>query len=200
MLESGESTPVSALSALIKLQQITSGYIAVPGREELLYIGEDNPRVRAVVEAVEDVAGKVIVWAKFREEVRAIAEALTEAGRRVVQYHGDVRARDREAAVDRLQTGDADTFVGIQKAGGTGLTLSAAETTIYCSNDYSALLRNQSEDRNHRIGTTATVVYIDIVAAGTIDEAITKAHQWKTGLAATILGDCKLDFRGLISA
>ena len=199
-LESGEATAVSALSALIKLQQITSGYVVVPGREELMYIGDDNPRIQAVVEAVEDTKGKVIVWARFREEVRALAEALAGAGRKVVQYHGDVKPADREAAIDRLQHGDADVFIGVQKAGGTGLTLTAAETTIYCSNEYSAIVRNQSEDRNHRKGTTGTVVYLDIVARGTIDEAITKAHQWKTDLASAILGDCKLDFRGLISA
>ena len=199
-LETGEVTAVSALSAIIKLQQITSGYVVVPGREELMYVGEANPRVQAVVDAVEDCAGKVIVWARFREEVRALAEALAAAGRKVVQYHGDVKAADRELAIDRLQNGDADVFIGVQKAGGTGLTLTAAETTIYCSNEYSAIVRNQSEDRNHRKGTTGTVVYIDIVAAGTIDEAITKAHQWKTDLASTILGDCKLDFRGLLSA
>ena len=198
-LENGDVSPVSALSALIKLQQITSGYVVVPGREELLYIGDDNPRVQAVVDAVEDVTGKVIVWARFREEVRALAEALTKAGRVVVQYHGDVKPADRELAIDRLQHGDADVFIGVQKAGGTGLTLTAAETTIYCSNEYSAIVRNQSEDRNHRKGTTGTVVYIDIVARGTIDEAITKTHQWKTDLASNILGDCKLDFRGLLA-
>lgn len=200
MLETGEATAVSALSALVKLQQITSGYVVVPGREELMYIGEANPRVQAVVDAVEDVQGKVIVWARFREEVRALAAALGAAGREVVQYHGDVKPTDRELAIDRLQNGDADVFIGVQRAGGTGLTLTAAETTIYCSNEYSAIVRNQSEDRNHRKGTTGTVVYIDIVAAGTIDESITKAHQWKTDLSSAILGDCKLDFRGLISA
>ena len=199
-IESGELTAVSALSALIKLQQITSGYVVVPGRDELMYVGEDNPRIAAVVEAVEGVMGKVIVWARFREEVRALAAALSAAGRRVVQYHGDISAADREEAIDSLQHGAADVFIGVQKAGGTGLTLTAAETTIYCSNEYSAIVRNQSEDRNHRKGTTGTVVYIDIVAAGTVDEAITRAHQWKTDLASTILGDCKLDFRGLLSA
>lgn len=196
-LEDGSATSVSALASLVKLQQITSGYVVVPGREEPMYVGDKNPRISAVVDYIEDNvgSGKVIVWAKFREEVAALAAALTKAGRKVVQYHGDVKERDREAAIDNFQTGDADTFLGVQKAGGTGLTLTAAETTIYCSNEWSSMLRNQSEDRNHRKGTTGTVVYIDVVATGTIDEAITKSHQWKTDLAATILGDRGLDLR-----
>lgn len=195
-LEDGTATSVSALASLVKLQQITSGYVVVPGRDEPMYVGDDNPRVEAVCDYItNNVRGKVIVWARFREEVAALAAALTAAGRKVVQYHGDVRERDREAAIDSFQTGDADAFIGVQKAGGTGLTLTAAETTIYCSNEWSAMLRNQSEDRNHRKGTTGTVVYVDIVATGTIDEAITSAHQWKTDLAATILGDRGLDLR-----
>lgn len=198
-LEGGEATPVSALASLVKLQQITSGYVVVPGREELLYIGDGNPRIQAVVDALEDVKGKAIVWARFREEVRALAAALKAAGKVCVEYHGGVNPADREAAIDRLQHGDADVFIGVQKAGGTGLTLTAAETTVYCSNEYSAIVRNQSEDRNHRKGTTGTVVYIDVVARGTIDEAITKTHQWKTDLANAILDGCKLDMRGFLT-
>ena len=197
-LENGELTAVSALSSLIKLQQITSGYVVVPGREELLYLEDENPRIQAVVSAVEDVRGKVIVWARFREEVRALGVALRAAGRTVVEYHGGVSAADREVAIDSIQNGEADVFIGVQKAGGTGLTLTAAETTIYCSNEYSAIVRNQSEDRNHRKGTTGTVVYIDIVATGTLDESITRAHQWKTDLAGAILGDKKLNLRGFL--
>lgn len=196
-LEDGTMTPVAALASLVKLQQITSGFVVVPDRDELMYIGEKNPRVEAVSDYIDEntePGHKVIIWAKFREEVRALRSRLGER-RSVVEYHGAIPGKDREVAIDSFQKGDAEVFIGIQKAGGTGLTLTAAELTIYCSNEHSALLRNQSEDRNHRKGTTGTVTYVDIVARGTIDEAITKAHQWKTDLAATILGDRKLDLR-----
>lgn len=197
-LENGEHTPVSALASLVKLQQITSGYVVVPGREELMRIDGTNPRIESLVEYASTVKGKIIVWARFREEVRALAAALTEAGWKVAEYHGDVKPADREKAIDGLQHGDITAFIGVQKAGGTGLTLTAAETTIYCSNEHSAIVRNQSEDRNHRKGTTGTVVYCDMVAVGTIDESIAKAHQWKTDLAGTILGDSGMDLRGLL--
>lgn len=198
-LENGEETPVSALASLVKLQQITSGYVVVPGREEPMYIGDGNPRVEAIANYVaENVSGKVIIWCRFREEIRVLAGVLRAAGRVVVEYHGDVKEDAREDAVDLLQNGNADVFIGIQKAGGTGLTLTAATTTIYCSNEYSSLVRLQSEDRNHRKGTIADVLYIDVVATGTIDEAITKAHQYKTEVTSTILGDRGLDLRGLV--
>lgn len=197
-LEDGTITPVSALASLVKLQQITSGYIVVPGEEELLYIGEKNPRIDLVTETVCDIRGKVIVWAKFREEISALAASLRKAGRVVVEYHGGIKPKERDDAIESLQNGNADVFLGVQKAGGTGLTLTAAETTIYCSNEHSAIVRLQSEDRNHRKGTINHYGYIDVVASGTIDDAITRAHQWKTALASTVLGDRKLDLRGFL--
>jgi len=106
-----------------------------------------------------------------------------------VEYHGDVNDVDREAAVDGFQNGDATAFVGQPQSGGIGLTLTAANTVIYYSNDYNSETRKQSEDRAHRIGTKANVVYVDLIATGTVDEAISRALQRKSELAAAILGD-----------
>jgi SNF2 family DNA or RNA helicase len=198
-LEDGSVTPVSALASLVKLQQITSGYVVVPGREDLLYVDEKNPRLEALMTSVEPFAGrkKFIVWARFREEIAAIAARLRKEGLRVVEYHGGISAKDREAAIDELQEGAADAIVMNQQAGGTGLTLTAAAYAIYYSNYYSLLRRIQSEDRNHRIGTEKFakdgVVYIDLIAEDTIDSGIALALQQKADLAATILGDRKLN-------
>lgn len=189
VLEDGEVTAVAKLSAIMKLQQITSGFIIKPERGGLMYVSEGNPRLAALVEAAEEVHGKFIVWARFKEELRAVAQALRAAGRCVVEYHGDVSPKDREVAVDEFQHGEATVFVGQPQSGGIGLTLTAAETVFYYSNDYNSETRRQSEDRAHRIGTRRPVLYIDLVATDTIDEEITTALQRKSSLAAMILGD-----------
>lgn len=195
-LEDGSLQPVAALAALVKLQQITSGFVIKP-EGGVLYVDERNPRLEALCDALEDVDGSVLVWARFKEEITAVSAALRKAGRRVVEYHGGVNAKDREAAVDAIQSGKADVFVGNAQAGGIGLTLTAAETTVYFSNDWNLATRLQSEDRNHRIGTRNNVVYIDLAASDTIDESIARALQRKEGMAAAILGDTGLDFRGV---
>lgn len=195
-LEDGSLQPVAALAALVKLQQITSGFVIKP-EGGVLYVDERNPRLEALCDALEDVDGSVLVWARFKEEIAAISAALRKAGRRVVEYHGGVKVKDREAAVDAIQSGKADVFVGNAQAGGIGLTLTAAETTVYFSNDWNLATRLQSEDRNHRIGTRNNVVYIDLAASDTIDESIARALQRKEGMAAAILGDTGLDFRGV---
>lgn len=187
-LEAGEVETVSALAALGKMQQITSGFVHIDGEPRLLAT-EDNPRMKALLEVVDDVEGQFIVWARFREELRQIAEALEAAGIPTVSYHGGVGRDARSEAVDAFQAGRARAFVGQPESGGIGLTLTAAETAIYYSNDFNLGTRLQSEDRCHRIGTRRNVVYIDLMAVGTIDGPIARALQRKSAIAAEILGD-----------
>lgn len=188
----GRETPVRRLGAMTKLQQITSGFVMIDGEVIRPPQLADNPRLDALMELIEDDDAPVIVWARFREELSMIAAALRKAGRRVVQYHGGVSAVDRDAAVDAMQMGAADAFVGQPQAGGIGLTLTRAEWTVYYSNDFNLETRLQSEDRNHRIGTKKSVRYVDLVARNTLDEAIVRSLQRKERLGATMLGDKKL--------
>lgn len=180
---------VKQLAALTKLQQITSGFVMLHG--DAIELQEESPRMETFLDVMEDIEGQVIVWARFREEIERICKELRAKGYRVAEYHGGVKAKDREAYVDGFQRGDYDVFVANQQAGGTGLTLTAAETAIYFSNDFDLLNRQQSEDRNHRIGTKKNVVYIDLCAEDTIDERITSRLQAKAEVAAAVLGDLR---------
>jgi SNF2 family DNA or RNA helicase len=188
-IELGDQTelPVSELASLVKLQQITSGYVNTPMGVQ--YVSEQNPRLETLMEIIEDVEGQFIVWARFREELSAIAAALNKAEISNVEYHGGVATADRERAVNSFSGGQARAFVGQPQSGGIGLTLTAAETVIYYSNDFNLETRLQSEDRAHRIGTKRNVVYIDIAAEGTIDEQISHNLQRKQRVAAVVLGD-----------
>lgn len=179
---------VSELAALTKLQQIAAGFTILPDKS-MHYVEEGNTRLKALEEVVENwtEGKKFIVWARFREELRAVSALLRERGLKVVEYHGGVSTADREVALDTFQNGDADVFVAQQQAGGIGLTLTAAEMAIYYSQDFSSENRKQSEDRNHRIGTKQSVLYIDICAEDTIDEAITRRLQMKAALATAML-------------
>lgn len=183
---------VSALAALLKLQQITSGFVMLDGTTRLLPNAE-NTRMKALKDALQDIDGQFIIWARFREELRQIAELLQSMDISFVEYHGGVGDKDREMAVDKFQAGTARAFVAQPQSGGTGLTLTAAETVIYYSNDFNLDTRRQSEDRAHRIGTKKNVVYIDLVAEDTIDEKIARSLQAKQLISSQIMGDNTLD-------
>ena len=182
----------SPLTVQSKLRQVASGFIMVEGDvEEPEEFDEEamNARLKALKEVISNGSGPMIIWASFKEEIRQILRMLArEYPEQVaVSYYGDTSEADRVAAVDALQSGQAGFFVASQAAGGTGLTLTAAERVAYFSNSFHLVERVQSEDRNHRIGTVRPVTYTDIVAIDTINERLVQLLQAKSRNAETVM-------------
>lgn len=186
---------VAKLNVVAKLQQITSGFI-LSKDGSTIFVEDENPRLKALKELLESFEGqKVIIWAWFKEEIRAIARLCLAMGRTPIEYHGGTSDKDRNAGIDSFQTGDTDTFIGNQASGGIGITLTAASTVVYYSNNFNLEHRAQSEDRAHRTGQKNLVTYFDIIAEDTVDDKISRALQMKTDLAAEVLKDSSFLFR-----
>ncbi len=92
-------------------------------------------------------------------------------------------------ALFQEKKGPTRYFVGNAQTGGYGITLTAANTVIYYSNNYDLEKRLQSEDRAHRIGQTGSVTYVDLIAENTVDETIVKALRKKINIANEIMGE-----------
>lgn len=185
-----EETPFNKLVAAMKLAQITSGYYIHPLAETAVRIQGDNPKLDLLHDRVTKIVengDKVIIWARYKIEIDDIVSRLRKHGHHVVQYNGDTKKDERIEAIEAFQNGDATVFVGNQQAGGTGITLTAASHVIYFSNNFSLRDRLQSEDRAHRIGQTKNVIYTNIVAKNTIDEAVVEALSNKKDVADTII-------------
>jgi SNF2 family DNA or RNA helicase len=175
-----------AIAARQKMKQVTSGFIYVQGQLELI-AADENPRMEAFLDVVDDLEGQFIVWAIYKEEIRQIIEKLNEQGITTVEYHGDISDDDREKAIDDFQAGKYTAFV-CNKAAYAGITLTAAQTSIYYSCDFDNDIRSQSEDRNHRIGTKGdSVLYIDLIAENTIDEDAAQSRQSKNAIADHVI-------------
>ena len=173
-----------AITRLLRLQQISCGWFP---SDEPMQIDDKNPRLELLKELLSDIDDKVIIWARFRADLKAIEDAL---GSLAVGYHGGVSNDARAHAVDAFQNDPKIRyFVGQPQSGGIGLTLTAASYAIYYSNSFDLEVRLQSEDRCHRIGTTNNVTYIDIEANKTIDKKIIKALRDKKSLADIVTRD-----------
>ena len=192
LLDTGEVKVLTKLESILRLQQVCGGH-RVDGTS-FFETPEKNPRIKALMEVLEDIQGGVIIWARFVAEIKEIEQVLkaTYGDGSTVTYYGEVSNADRVEAVDAFQAGRARFFVGQPHSGGIGLTLTAANTVIYYSNDYSLETRLQSEDRAHRIGQEKPVTYIDVEAVGTIDKAVVAALRNKQDIASLVTGDPKL--------
>ena len=95
--------------------------------------------------------------------------------------NGKTKQEDRQRNITRFQDKESETrfFIGNTQTGGYGITLTAASTVVYYSNNYDLEKRLQSEDRAHRIGQVNKVTYIDLICENTVDEKIVKALKSK---------------------
>ena len=177
------------LTEIIKLHQVCNGFTK---NDDGVIMALHQQKLNTLDEILNETDGKVIIWANYIYNIKEIIGFLEKkyGKEAVVSIYGDVNVEDRKEAVDRIQKDEKCRFlVGNPTTGGFGLTLTACNTVIYYSNSYNLEVRMQSEDRAHRMGQKGTVVYIDIVARNTLDEAIMKSLVNKGQIAAKTLGE-----------
>jgi SNF2 family DNA or RNA helicase len=181
------ATASNQLAAILRLTQITSGF--VPNETGEIHRFRPNPKLASLEEIVEEQIGaqQIIVWARYREDVRAIAERL--AGFNPVLIQGGQSDQERRDAEEWFQSGERRLLVANPQAGGVGLNLQRASLAVYYSQGYSLEHRLQSEDRCHRSGSEVhnRVTYIDLVVKATIDEVITEALAGKKSVAEAVV-------------
>ena len=190
-IEAGElATTTSVLTQIMRLQQIVCGFL--PSDEDGIKPLPNN-RLTELLDTVEEIQGKVIIWAAWVHNVQEITDALRRrfGPESAASFFGGTPQDERQNTVDLFQdqTSPLRFFVGTPRTGGFGLTLTAANTVIYYANGYDLETRLQSEDRAHRIGQEKSVTYIDFVADGTIDEKILDALRAKIDIASDVLGE-----------
>jgi len=182
-------TTVNVITQLMRLHQITCGHFkADDGSIQPI----KNNRLSQLLEVLEELEGKAVIWAHYQFDVQTIVKAITEkyGEKSVVTYYGLTPNEIRQSNIERFQTKDETRFlVGTPQTGGFGITLTAASTMIYYSNGYDLEKRTQSEARIDRIGQKFPMTYIDILAEDTVDERIVKALRKKINIATQVMGE-----------
>ena len=183
------TTTATVLTQLMRLQQITCGHFkADDGSVQNI----KNNRIDQLMELIDEVEGKAIIWAHWRHDIDTIVESIEDKyPGSVVTYYGDTTTEDRQKAIKEMQNPESKVrfLVGTPQTGGYGITLTGASTMIYYSNGYDLEKRKQSEARIDRIGQKKPMTYIDILAENTVDERIVKALRKKVNIATEIMGE-----------
>ncbi len=181
-----------AMVRMLRLQQISCGYIPIGEDEPVHVIPGKNTRLALLEELIETTSEnpeKTIIWATYNLDIKLITELLTKHNRRFVTFTGATSDDDRIAAKKAFQEGHAEYIVATQGAMHRGHTLHAAKRVIYYSNNFNLVHRKQSEDRAHRDGLLHPVVYIDLLGVNTIDRSIMLNLCGKMDTGDVILGD-----------
>jgi SNF2 family DNA or RNA helicase len=107
----------------------------------------------------------------------------------VLYLHGGTPAKDRDEMVRYFQSEHGTSvFILSLKAGGTGLTLTAANHVFHFDRWYNPAVENQATDRAFRIGQTKNVQVHKFIALGTLEERIDEMIEHKQALAESVVG------------
>ena len=189
MLNGKVTSTVTVLTQLMRLHQITCGHFtADDGSTQLI----KNNRVNELMNVLEEIEGKAIIWANYQKDITNIIESIVKeyGPGSVVDYYGLTPQDERQGNIKKFQDDPECRFlIGTPQTGGYGITLTAASNVIYYSNGYDLEKRLQSEDRAHRIGQKKAVTYVDLITEDTVDEKIVKALRKKINIASEVLGE-----------
>jgi SNF2 family DNA or RNA helicase len=183
-------TTATVMTQLMRLHQITCGHFTA---DDGTIQDIKNNRLDDLSNLLDEVHGKVVIWAHYQYDVETIVERIKKehGDNSVVTYYGLTPQDQRQGNIEKFQDkeGPVRFLVGTTATGGYGITLTAASTMIYYSNGYDLEKRQQSEARIDRIGQESPMTYIDLIAEDTIDDKIVVALRKKVNIASEIMGE-----------
>jgi superfamily II DNA or RNA helicase len=146
-------------------------------------------RLREIAEVVAARQEKMLIFTQFREMTAPLAAYLGEIfGRSGVVLHGDIAVKNRNALVRTFQEDETVPFFVLSlKAGGSGLTLTAASHVVHFDRWWNPAVENQATDRAFRIGQKKNLLVHKFVCQGTVEEKIDALIEAKKGLSEDVL-------------
>jgi SNF2 family DNA or RNA helicase len=131
----------------------------------------------------------MLVFTQFREAAEPLTGFLGGIfGRPGLLLHGEVPVKQRRTLVEQFQEDEAVPFFVLSlKAGGAGLTLTAASHVVHFDRWWNPAVENQATDRAFRIGQRKNVLVHKFVCRGTVEEKIDTMIESKQGLSDAML-------------
>lgn len=181
------------LSQLLRLRQAT-------GAPSILKSDcKDSVKLNRCMELIQeeiDRGGKVIVFSNWTSVLEPVQEACRALAPSIIT--GNVKQEDRFPLIDRFQNDETDLCIGTIGALGTGFTLNKATMVIFMDEPWNRALKDQAEDRAHRIGTKRPVSIVTLIAIDTVDEHVHDVVEQR-GAMADFVVDGKLDVNGVLN-
>lgn len=134
---------------------------------------EPSPKLDALEEVMDELGKKPLTACAVSRQLIMLAAARMEKAK--VPYGlivGGMPQWERDLALKQFQNGELRILLYTIQAGGTGLTMTRADTQVFLQRSWSMIENKQAEDRVHRIGSEIheSVNIIDLITRGTVEE------------------------------
>jgi non-specific serine/threonine protein kinase len=180
----------AVLASLMRLKQICNHPAQLLGDGS--WGEDDSGKLQRLGELAEEIAerqDKVLVFTQFREATEPLAAYLGRRfGRPGLVLSGETAVGKRRELVEAFQAEDGPPFFVLSlRAGGTGLTLTAASHVIHFDRWWNPAVEDQATDRAFRIGQRQNVLVHKLVCRGTLEERIDALIESKRDLARQVV-------------
>lgn len=152
-----------------------------------------NSKLEMLIDIIEekiDDDHKMLVFSQFTSMFEYIEAELDKKGIKYLELTGKTQAEDRIALVNEFNNSpDIKVFLISLKAGGTGLTLTSADTVIHYDPWWNLAAMNQATDRAYRIGQERQVNVIKLINKDTIEDRIVELQNKKQMLTKEVISE-----------
>ena len=190
-VDNGTVTAGNALTRLLRLQQIGSGWarkdrnIETGAEGELLQI--DTAKQDALADLMEDLKDEepLVVFCRFHHDLDAVHTVAAALGRTSSELSG------RTNQLAAWQSGSTPVLAVQIQSGGVGINLVRARYCVFYSLGFSLGEYLQARKRIHRPGQAHNCTYYHLIAKGTVDEQVYQALENRLDVVETILKQVK---------
>lgn len=182
------------LTELIRLRQVTSNPNILSSKNIT------NIKYERIYDILESTSDKVIIYSNWTQVINPLYIKLSDLSYNPAIVTGETK--DPIAEMNKFQNDKScKVILGTTPALGTGYTLTAANTVIFIDEPWNKAIKDQAEDRCHRIGTKDTVNIISLICKDTIDARIHQIIKEKGELSDRIVDNKSIspsDFKYLL--
>ncbi len=185
------SSAVAAAGTLARLAQ-TSG-LGDEDRALLTDLGQraaaltDSSKVEHLLRLLAEYRDKMVIFTQFRATQELLERRLRQAGHEVAVFHGGLSRLAKEAAIAAFR-GPARLLL-CTEAGSEGRNLQFAHAVCNYDLPWNPMRIEQRIGRLSRIGQTQDIHVFNLVAAGTVEEAVLHLLEAKLNLFELVIGE-----------
>jgi SNF2 family DNA or RNA helicase len=181
--EKGKTVTVTHVMALVsKLKQICNIETASGESCKLEYVVD-------VLQNLDETGEKMVIFSQYPEKTLQLIKPRLQRFKPLI-YQGSLTSRQREEVLKRFnEDEDMRVLLISLKAGGLGLTLTAANYVVHFDSWWNPATMSQAEDRTHRIGQTKNVFVASLITQGTVEERIQRILEEKRELFDEVVGE-----------
>ncbi len=200
VLENVGSTSLSAAAELPLLENAIDSLSRVKSDSKAAVLADRLSKL-----FVDSPNEKVLVFTQFRETLRFLEEILTAKGWGVNVFHGQMRAAEKDQAVEDFRNGEGPRILISTEAGGEGRNFQFCHVLVNYDLPWNPMKVEQRIGRVDRIGQYHTVSICNLWVKGTVEERVLdvlerriRVFEETVGGLDPILGDTESDIKKIM--